>query len=189
MREIKFNDPGQMAQQPAFAAKRLKFEKGDKALLRVLGNPYVVRSHFVEETGRGHGCSMDFDKEADGYVGACPLCEAGNQATEKFAAKAVEIQRGKEKVGEYRLWTMGLRCYQELSDVFEKAGDRPDIVAVCLDAKYQRLQLVPVKERRACEPDPASDFDMEVVGAPPSDAALAARCGLGTPSLDATAGC
>ena len=186
MRKVKFNDPGMMAKTVG-GPKRLKFERGDKAVLRILGDPVIVRSHFVEETGRGFGCSMEFSEKRKAYAGKCPLCESGNRASERFAIKVLEVQRGQEKVGKYRLWTIGLERFQTLSGIVEESGKdikELDLIVGCTDAKYQKLTIIPATKRRECKPDADSDFDLDKACETPEYAALASQCGLGGAAQD-----
>jgi len=172
-RTVKFGDEKKMKQKAGGSnINKYKAQVGVKDIIRLVDDaPFLVRSHYVEDLGRGFTCSKEWDEDKGEYTGPCPLCEDGHKAQERFAVKVIHIARGKEMVGKFRLWQFGLDKYQQLSAI-EEESDAPlnemDLVVNCTDEKYQKLNIFPSKKKRSVEASEDSDFDIVAVTAVPA---------------------
>ena len=180
-RTVKFNDDKRMKQKAGGMGNinRFKAQVGVKDIIRLVdAEPFLMRSHYVEELKRGFNCSKTFDDGKDEYVGSCPLCEEGQRAQERFAVKVIHIARGEEAVKKFRLWQFGLDKYQQLSDIQDEANkplNEVDLVVKCTDEKYQKLNIIPSAKCRKVTAEADSDFDIEVVTAVPTYEKLQAQ--------------
>ncbi len=172
-RTIKFNDGKRMKQKAGGMGNLIRFKAqvGVKDIIRLVDSePFLMRTHYVEDLNRGFTCSKVFDEEKDDYTGDCPLCEEGQRAQERFAVKVIHVARGQEKVAKFRLWQFGLDKYQQLSDIQDEA-DKPlsetDLVVKCTDEKYQKLNIIPSTKCRKITGAEDSDFDIDAVTATP----------------------
>lgn len=178
-RTIKFNDNKRMKQKAGGMGNinRYKAQTGVKDIVRLVdAEPFLMRSHYVEDLNRGFTCSKQFDDEKDSYIGNCPLCEEGQKAQERFAVKLTHIARDTEKVAKFRLWQFGLDKYQQLSDIQDEANkplNEIDLVIKCTDEKYQKLNIFPSAKCRKVTVDMDTDFDLDAVTATPTYEKLA----------------
>lgn len=180
-RTIKFNDNKRMKQKAGGMGNinRYKAQTGVKDIVRLAdAEPFLMRSHYVEDLNRGFTCSKVFDEEKDDYTGGCPLCEEGQRAQERFAVKLIHIGRDTEKVAKFRLWQFGLDKYQQLSDIQDEANkplNEIDLVIKCTDEKYQKLNIIPSAKCRKVTVDMDTDFDLDAVTATPTYEKLQAQ--------------
>lgn len=180
-RTIKFNDNKRMKQKAGGMGNinRYKAQTGVKDIVRLVDSePFLMRSHYVEDLNRGFTCSKQFDEEKDDYTGGCPLCEEGQRAQERFAVKLIHIGRDTEKVAKFRLWQFGLDKYQQLSDIQDEANkplNEIDLVVKCTDEKYQKLNIIPSAKCRKVTVDADTDFDLDAVTATPTYEKLASQ--------------
>jgi len=180
-RTIKFNDNKRMKQKAGGMGNinRYKAQTGVKDIIRLVdAEPFLMRSHYVEDLNRGFTCSKEFDTDKDDYTGGCPLCEEGQRAQERFAVKIIHIARGNEKVAKFRLWQFGLDKYQQLSDIqdeTDKALNEQDLVIKCTDEKYQKLNIIQSAKCRKVTVDAETDFDIDAVTATPAYEKLASQ--------------
>jgi len=172
-RTVKFGDDKKMKQKAGGSnINKFKAQVGVKDVIRLVDSaPYLIRSHYVEDLNRGFTCSKEWDEEKEAYVGACPLCEEGHRAQERFAVKVIHIIRGQEAVKKFRLWQFGLDKYHMLSDIGDES-DKPlnelDLVVTCSDEKYQKLNIIPSSKHRKVTAAEDSDFDIDAVTAIPA---------------------
>jgi len=172
-RTVKFGDDKKMKQKAGGSnINKFKAQVGVKDVIRLVDSaPYLIRSHYVEDLNRGFTCSKEWDEEKEAYVGACPLCEEGHRAQERFAVKVIHIIRGQEAVKKFRLWQFGLDKYHMLSDIGDES-DKPlnelDLVVTCSDEKYQKLNIIPSGKCRKVTAAEDSDFDIDAVTAIPA---------------------
>ena len=172
-RTVKFGDDKKMKQKAGGSnINKFKAQVGVKDVIRLVDSaPYLIRSHYVEDLNRGFTCSKEWDEEKEAYVGACPLCEEGHRAQERFAVKVIHIIRGQEAVKKFRLWQFGLDKYHMLSDIGDES-DKPlnelDLVVTCSDEKYQKLNIIPSSKCRKVTAAEDSDFDIDAVTAIPA---------------------